>query len=265
MVFFRWFRERRRRRWQRQAPDLQATTWLQRLWFHSRLSDVERQRLVDIAKILVAEKNWEGCGGLSMRDEIRWTIAAQIAWMLLGLEHDYFSHVPSILVYPDAYWAPEETATPGGVILAGEAALEGQAWHRGPVILSWRDVRRGARGRNHGRNVVLHEFAHQLDMLNGSIVDGVPPLRSAAQVQRWLDVVEREQRALAHRCELRLPTVLDCYGAEAREEFFAVATEAFFQTPRPLRQRHNELYEMLVNYFGQDPAAREDAADGRAA
>ena len=254
-----WLRRRRRQKILAQQVPAHWQPWLQRLWFWSTLAPEERAKLADLAKVFVAEKNWEGCGGLAMQDEIQVTIAAQMAWLVLGLPDQYFDRVLSILVYPDAYLAPEVEPTPGGVVLHGEAALEGQAWYRGPVILSWRDVRRGGQGNQTGRNVVLHEFAHQLDMLNGAHVDGVPVIDAPQFAERWLQVTRRAFRDLQRRCDAGFHTVLDCYGATSPEEFFAVATEAFFQRAPRLQAEDPELYAVLAEFYRQDPAGRVTA------
>lgn len=223
--------------------------WLNRLWFYPNLDADQRRSLIATVKILKAEKNWEGCGGLRMTDEIRVTIAAQVGWLVCGQSPQYFDRVQSILVYPDAYVAPGMNVMEGGVVLVGDSHRQGEAWYRGPVILSWDEVRRGGYSPNNGHNLVLHEFAHQLDMLNGRNVDGVPPIEEPAQAERWLEVMEREYDLLVNRCNNGMPALLDCYGATSREEFFAVATEYFFQLPDQLRNQHNQLYEILANYY----------------
>jgi hypothetical protein len=220
------------------------------------LSPREQSKLCDDLRILVAEKNWEGCGGLTMSDEIKVTVAAQASLLLLGLKHNYFSMVKSILVYPDAYVAPDQTITKGGLVLEGESHREGEAWYLGPVILSWNNVLAAGRGKGDGSNLVLHEFAHQLDMQNGRTIDGTPPLDSAQQYDRWQRIVKSEYQRLQRDCELGRYTVLDCYGASHIGELFAVATEAFFERPQEMRLQHPELYQVMRDYFHQDPAAR---------
>lgn len=220
---------------------------------YATLSSQQQGKLRDDLRVLVAEKNWEGCGGLEITDEIKVTIAAQIAILTLGFQEQYFDRVLSILVYPDAYVAPGQSTAKGGVVLEGDSARAGEAWHRGPVILSWADTLAGSRGQSLGRNLVIHEFAHQLDMLNGRIADGVPPLDSTEQSRRWLSTMDAEYRQLCQDCQQGRPAVLDCYGTTNKAEFFAVATEAFFEQPRKLKQLHATLFGMLQEYFLQDP------------
>ena len=229
--------------------------WLsivERLPFYRGLDERGRQRIRDDLRVLVAEKNWEGCGGLELTDEIRVTIAAQAALLLLNIEHDYYKHVQSILVYPSAYRTmPQQGAD--GVVREGQANL-GEAWRRGPVVLSWDAARHGALDPKDGHNLVLHEFAHKLDMLDGA-ADGTPPLADETMA-RWVETMTREFQALRGAAESGRATVLDHYGATNPAEFFAVSTECFFEKARKLRARHPALYEVLRDYYQQNPADR---------
>jgi Mlc titration factor MtfA (ptsG expression regulator) len=223
--------------------------WLGRLWFFDQLSDDQQQKIIAAVKVLVAEKNWESCGGLAMSDEIRVTIAGQIGWLVVGLGPEYFDQVQSILVYPDAYRVEDKQVTSGGLVLEGDSARQGEAWYRGPVILSWDDVQAGGFSSNHGHNLVLHEFAHQLDFLNGRDADGIPPIEDSDTADRWLRVTKREFQSLVEDCALGRRTLLDCYGTTNSAEFFAVATESFFQVPSQFRQNHPELFDVLLSFY----------------
>ncbi len=220
------------------------------------MNPTEQAKLRGDTQVLVAEKNWEGCGGLTMSDEIKVTIAAQACLLVLAFENEYFDRVQSILVYPNAYVAPGRIITKGGVVLEGESHREGEAWYRGPVILSWADAVAGGRGQSRGDNLVLHEFAHQLDMQNGREVDGTPPLTTARQYERWQQIVVPEFERLQRDCRHGRRTVLDCYGTTNRGEFFAVATECFFMRLRELAHHHADLYDVFREYYRQDPALR---------
>jgi Mlc titration factor MtfA (ptsG expression regulator) len=206
-------------------------------------------------RIFVSEKSWEGCGGLRMTDEIKVTIAAQACLLVLGMEHNYYDRVLSILVYPHGYraTAPED-APPGVIVDTGEARL-GEAHYRGPVILSWAEVLQDGRHPRRGKNLVFHEFAHQLDMLDG-VIDGTPPLKDAEQARRWHRVMTAEYKRLIEESQEGRATLLDEYGTTNEAEFFAVATECFFDKPVPLSRRHPQLYALLAEYYHQDPAAR---------
>lgn len=226
------------------------------------LSDDERRRLEDDLRVFMAERTWEPCGGIDLTQERRALIAAQACVLTLGRSVDAFGHVRTILVYPDRYMAPEAEEDDLGVVTETLEDREGEAWERGQVVLSWADLRQDARKLD-GRNLVLHEFAHQLDLL-----DFLAAARPAGSEEReaharWARVLTETHALL---CELdqkgRRDPVLDTYGAEDPAETFAVATEAFFERPRRLRQFHPDLYRVLSEYYSQDPAAREGEREG---
>jgi len=219
------------------------------------LTKEERSKLQGDLRILVAEKNWEGCGGLQMTEEIQVTIAAQACLLTLGFEYEFFDHVRSVLVYPGSYVAPDRKVASGVILLEGQSAREGEAWYRGPVILSWPEALAGGRREAYGHNLVLHEFAHQLDMQCGGEINGTPSLTTAEAARRWRDVMTTEYRRLVRSCQSGRPTLLDCYGTKDEAEFFAVATECFFERSFAMRQRHPQLYELLSTFYRQDPAA----------
>lgn len=268
-MVFSWLRQRRRRSLaNRPFP----ADWLEILSTHvveyRRLASHEQPKVRSAIQILVHEKNWEGCNRLEMTDEIKVTVAAQVAIMTLGLDEEYFDAVRSILVYPGAYKAVARTVAGGGVVLEGESHRLGEAWYRGPVILSWPEVLAAATEESVGENLVVHEFAHQLDMQNGDVADGLPPMSSREQFERWRTVADREYGRLRQRCHddpSQLYGVLDCSAAASPAEFFAVASERFFAAPLALLGRHAELYEILREFYRQDPASRRRRADGKSA
>jgi Mlc titration factor MtfA (ptsG expression regulator) len=248
-----WLRRRRRQRLLAQPFPAEWLPYLEKNVAHYRhLNLAEQARLRDALRIFVAEKTWEGCGGLQMTDEIKVTIAAQAMLLVLGMEHNYFDRVLSILVYPQGYSA--EGGEANGVVSQGQGRL-GESHYRGPVILSWSEVVSEARRPERGHNLVYHEFAHQLDMLDG-VIDGTPPLKDAAQRKRWHDVMTAEYHALIEASVHGRATLIDQYGATNEGEFFAVATECFFDKPVPMRRKHAKLYELLREYYRQDPAER---------
>lgn len=218
------------------------------------LSGEERATLEDAIRIFVAEKSWEGCGGLAMTDEIQVTIAAQACLMLLGLEHDYFSSVESIVVYPQGF-VVKEREVDGYLVTEGTEERIGEAHKMGLVVLAWDEVLQDARDPGAGTNVVFHEFAHQLDMLDGE-ADGTPPLPDGASYQAWREVMGREFDRLREESDRGEDTLLDAYGATDPGEFFAVASECFFDQPEDLADEHPALYRILRDYYHQDPAAR---------
>lgn len=222
------------------------------------LDDAERLELRALMQVFLEEKQWEGCGGLDLTDEIRVTIAAQACLLLLGLPHDYYRNVESILVYPSTVVIPERHS---GVFERIEAPVEtsvpilGQAFALGPVILVWDAVLHGARHPELGHNVVYHEFAHKLDMLDGT-ADGTPPLFNNDQLAEWVTVCSSEFLRLRLLAEKGHKTFLDAYGAKNEAEFFAVATEEFFDRPLALQEHSPDLYRVLNTYYRQDPAGR---------
>jgi Mlc titration factor MtfA (ptsG expression regulator) len=255
-MLFSWLQRRRRRKLLAQPfPDAWLNYLHKNVAHYKFLTEAEQARLRDDLRIFVAEKSWEGCGGLQMTDEIKVTIAAQACLLVLGLEHNYYDRVLSILVYPHGYRAPPPEDSPAGVIVDAADDRLGEAHYRGPVILSWAEVLKDGRHPRRGRNLVFHEFAHQLDMLDG-VIDGTPPLKDEEQARRWHKVMTAEYERLIEESAEGRATLLDEYGTKNEAEFFAVATECFFDKPVPLHHRHPQLYALLSEYYHQDPAAR---------
>jgi Mlc titration factor MtfA (ptsG expression regulator) len=235
-----------------------------------RLDEADRAELKQHIKVFIAEKHFEGCGGFVMFDEVKVTIAALASILLLRRDTDYYPNCSSILVYPAEYVVRSSTPGPGGIMFEGATMRAGESWHRafgnasgGPVVLSWRSVLRGASGSADGHNVVLHEFAHQLDSESGAM-DGLPALDTPAQIIPWARVMSGEYRALVQTLTLGAgdsPPLIDPYGATNPAEFFAVCTELFFEKPREMRDRHPALYARFVTFFKQDPAAWPGSAE----
>lgn len=217
-----------------------------RQWW--RLSQVDRERLIVWTAKFAASKNWEGCQGLKLTDEMKVLVSGNAGLLVLGWHHEfYFPDVTSVLIYPDRFVAPQRTYIGSGVQLETNAPLEGQAWFRGPVIVNWLDVLHPDRGTPH--NLVIHEFAHQLDMLNGGNADGIPPLDDGA-AQAWSATLKDSLQLLTQRCETGdTSCVLDCYGCESLPELFAVSSEAYFEAPEELSQQFSELYRQLHRFY----------------
>ncbi len=224
------------------------------------LDSGERLHLHALIQVFIAEKRWEGCGGLELTDEIRVTISAQACLLLLGLPHEFYRNVLSILVYPSTVVPPPRKL---GFFETARAPIEivqpilGQAFQQGPVILIWDAVLRGSRHPESGHNVVYHEFAHKLDMLDGA-ADGTPPLRNRQEFADWVRICSREYLRLKQEADQGKKTFLDAYGGTDEAEFFAVATEQFFDQPLRLKGQAPDLYRVLQEYYRQDPAARVD-------
>lgn len=254
-MLFNWLRNRRRRQILSVPFPADWERFLARVRHVRQLSDEHQTRLKRLVQIFVAEKHWEGCRGLVVTDELKVVIAAQACLLIVAQpDQGCFDHVLSVLVYPTGYVAKNSQTIRPGIAIEGKEARLGEAWWRGPVVLSWKDARAGARLDTPGHNLVLHEFAHQLDMMSGHTLDGTPPLRSQAELNRWAAVMEAGYQRLIADCQQGYSECIDCYGATDRAEFFAVVTEAFFETGRLLERCHADLYALLKDYYGLDPA-----------
>lgn len=258
-MFFDWLKRRRRDKILEQPWDPTWTGVLeQNIAAWASLNADEQAHLQQLVQVLVAEKHWEGAGGLELTDEHTVTVAGQACLLVLAIPHDLYRRVESIVIYPAAMTAPARR--PGMFEVSGEVAdrgvpLLGQAFVRGPVLFSWEAVRKGGRNAEDGHNVVFHEFAHKLDMLSGH-ADGVPPLEDKELYARWVDVFQREWEALHADQERGQRTFLDGYAGTNPAEFFAVATEHFFEQGRAMERKHPELYEVLHAFYRQNTAAR---------
>lgn len=228
---------------------------LERDFEHWRtLDDAERERMEMLVASMVHGVRWEAANGFELTDSIRVLIAAQAAMLLLGLEIDEYPFLTSVIVHPSTVRLRGTHNVGGGLQSSATQLLAGQAQYRGPVTLSWRAAQQGARFPDGGQNVVYHEFAHQLDMLDG-VTDGTPPLDDAAARERWVTVCT----AAYDTVRAQGSPVLRPYAGTNPAEFFAVATEVFFNCPAELRAHEPALYQELRAFFHQDPAARGDA------
>lgn len=259
------FTSRRRARLRKQPVPHEWVAILERNFpIFKRLSADDRSELLGHIQVFLEEKYFEGCGGLELTDEIRVTIAAQACLLLLHRKTDYYPELTSILVYPTGYTADEERHIGGGVWEEGpEDRLGHTSSNLRALVLAWDAARGGASDPSDGQNVVLHEFAHQLDFENKN-ADGTPALDTHAQYVAWARVMSTEFNNLRRAGAMGLDTVLSTYGATNPTEFFAVATEAFFERPRELRARHPELYAEMQRFFLQDPTtftSEGEAAD----
>ncbi len=249
-----WLRERKRQKLRgRPFPTAWREIMEHNVPFVSYLPPSDRKELEEDVLILLSEKHFEGAGGLKMTDEIKVTIAAQACILLLHRKTDYYPGLYSIIVYPSAYVAPQKVQERRGIIVEGMQPRLGESWTRGAVVLSWEDVLAGAADIHDGHNVVIHEFAHQLDAQDGSM-DGAPILSDHSMYETWARVLGEEYKRLQQETALGKETLLDRYGATNPAEFFAVATEFFFEKPRQLRAQLPQLYNELRRYYKQDPA-----------
>lgn len=248
------WRERRRHRLRARPFPEKWLTLIQRhvVIFH-RLSGSDRAELLGHIQVFLAEKRFEGCSGFEITDEVRVTIAAQACLLLLHRKTDYFPGLLTILVYPLSYTVEEKRQIAEHLWEEGTMNRLGETGRRmGSLVLSWGAVKHSAADPSDGKNVVLHEFAHQLDFENDA-TDGVPGLATREHQLAWGAVMKSEFASLRAADESGVPTLLDTYGATNPAEFFAVSVEAFFEQPHALHDHHPKLYAELRTYFQQDP------------
>ena len=256
---WQWFRDRRRKKILAAPFSSEWERYIQKnIPYYQHLNKEEKKRLQDIIQIFIAEKHWLGCDNLELTDEIRVMIAAYACLLILELPNDYYGNVESIYVYPTTVLSPKR---PTGFFqvptapASGPMPILGEAHYRGPVILIWDAVKRETRHPEHGHNVVYHEFAHKLDMLDGS-ADGTPPLTTPEEYQRWSEVCSKEYLELCDKVKHSQPTFFDSYAATNETEFFAVATEHFFGEPENMKHHHPKLYQVLQDFYRQDPVLK---------
>jgi Mlc titration factor MtfA (ptsG expression regulator) len=218
-----------------------------------RLLPADQQlRLKQHIQVFLAEKAFIGCDGLEITDDIRVTIAAQACLLLLGRPRNYFPRLRQILVYPGSFVVERERTDGIGVAHRARQVLSGESWSDGQVVLSWHDTLAGAAIPDDGQNVVIHEFAHQLDQEKGH-ANGAPFLARREQYARWSAILGAEFRALQLRAGQNLPSLFSDYGATDPAEFFAVISEVFFEQPQAMADEHGALYGELAWFYQLDP------------
>ena len=246
-------RWRRRRLRARPFPAAWKSVTARNVPIFRRLPPKDQVELCEHIQVFLGEKYFEGCGGLGITDEIRVTIAAQACLLLLHRTTDYYPRLVTILVYPSAYITHEDRYLGNNIWEEGPGGLLGHTAPRmGSLVLAWDEAKRGGRDPADGTNLILHEFAHQLDF-EDSETDGVPVLAGRREYLSWARIMSREFEKLRAAEDENKPTVLDTYGSTNPAEFFAVATEAFFERPAALRARHPDLYGELARFFHQEP------------
>ena len=217
------------------------------------LSPELKQELHGYINIFLDEKKFYGRDGIEIDDEIRLTVAGNACLLLLQGLKNTFPGFTSILIYPDTYIA-HQTNHQAGLATSEISARAGESWMRGPVILSWADVIRGIKHPGDGHNVIVHEFAHKLDEQDG-VMDGLPVLRDSSQYAEWTKTLSAEYVSLQERVKRGENKVMDAYGTVSPPEFFAVATESFFEKPQLMKKRLPHLYDQLHKFYNIDPAS----------
>jgi Mlc titration factor MtfA (ptsG expression regulator) len=246
------FKSRRRKKLRaRPVPEAWRRVFL-RLPLYRAISVEDQRELTGHVHVFLNEKRFEGARGFVVTDEVALLISAQACLLLLHRDTDYFPRLRSIIVYPDTYVAPRRERRGTWIESEREDVLHGESWNQGVVVLSWKQTQRSA-SQLDGNNLVLHEFAHQLDEEDGH-ANGAPILGSHIDPVTWAHVMREEYESLRIAATFGHETLLDYYGAESPAEFFSVATESFFERGREFRQWHPALYEQLKLYYQQDPA-----------
>jgi len=250
------------RRWQahrearvlarRAIPDGLWQLTLARLPFLAARPDADLTELRRLASLFLDQKEFSGAGGLEVDDAMAVCIAAQACLPVLRFGLASYAGFVGIVVHPDEVVARREVMDDDGIVHAYDEVLAGEAMAGGPVMLSWTDVAESGESADWGYNVVIHEFAHVLDMGDGE-ADGVPPL-PAAERDAWIAVIDPEYERFCATVDAGHETLLDPYGATGVDEFFAVSAESFFVTPKEMRTTHPAWYGLLARYFRQDPA-----------
>lgn len=253
MIFRAWKNWRRNKIRQRPIPEIWEDIIERRVPYFRILPEDDKGELLNHIKIFLAEKHFEACGGLKLTEEMKIVIAAQACILLLHRDSDYFPKLESILIYPHPFSAKTQHRLTGAVVTGGNEIRVGESWHFGTVILAWDDVLAGARDIHDGHNVVLHEFAHQLDEEDGA-ANGAPRLEMTSQYIAWARILSAEFKELNEEWQHGHKSVMDQYGATNPAEFFAVATETFFEKPEQLKKKHPALYAELQLFYKQDPA-----------
>jgi Mlc titration factor MtfA (ptsG expression regulator) len=224
-----------------------------RFSFARALSEEELERLKTWVILFLHEKHIEGAGGIELNTQARLSIAVQACILILNLDLDYYSGWHEIIVYPDQFVPHRDYVDETGVVHSYHEPLMGEAWERGPIILSYADVMSSSEA--DGVNVVIHEFAHKLDMLNGA-PNGYPPLHPDMDRAAWVNAFSKAYQDFCERCDRDEELAIDCYAAESPGEFFAVLSELFFELPSALEQIYPEVYFQLSSFYRQDPLAR---------
>lgn len=257
VVIFRvifWPRMRYSRIQKAPFPEAWQQTLEKRLPFVARMPEAEQEQLKLLIKVFLADKRFYGCAGQQINDDIRVTVAAQACLLLINQNRMPYPDLDSILVYPSTFTATREVADELGLVSTDHIAMLGESWEQGKVVLAWDNVEKGVMNLRDGENVVLHEFAHQLDHESGS-TNGAPVLNTRGAYKSWAHVFTEEFEDLQNDAMYGKESLLDHYGATDPAEFFAVATETFFERPREMAAHHEELYKLLKEYYRLDPGA----------
>ena len=254
MSWLPWVNRRRERLYDTPLTDAESELLDRNVPARARLTDAQRRRLDGLTQVFLNEKTFEGCGGLEFTEDMALTIASQACLLLVGVDEVDVPYpaLDVLRVYPSAYRVPRDEHD-GSLVHRGSARL-GESSQRGFVVLAWDHVLQGGRNPDDGRNVVLHEFAHQLDAADGA-TDGAPILPKRSLYAPWARILGHEFEALKATLDDGGRDMIDAYGAKNPAEFFAVVTEHFFEQGARLQDKHPELFSILKRYYRIDPSA----------
>jgi len=247
-----WPRLRIARIRKRAFPEAWQQTLLERLPFVARIPLPEKEQLQFLIKVCLADKPFYGCAGQEIDDDIRVTVAAQACLLILNQKRAPYPELDSILIYPSTFVATREVANELGLVSTNHIAMLEESWSQGKAVLAWDNVQKGVKNLQDGHNVVLHEFAHQLDHESGS-TNGAPLLTTRGAYKSWAHSFSEEFAELQEDARRGRHSLMDHYAATNPAEFFAVATETFFERPREMASHHQQLYQQLKNYYKLDP------------
>ena len=238
---------------QKQAfPAPWQETLIERLPFVTKIPTAEQEQLKFLIKAFLADKKFYGCAGQKIDDDIRVTVAAQACLLIMNQGRTPYPDLDSILIYPSTFVATRKVANELGLVSTNHIAMLGESWSQGKVVLAWDNVQKGVMNLQDGHNVVLHEFAHQLDHESGS-TNGAPVLNTRGAYRSWAHIFSEEFEELQKDAVRGRHSLMDHYGATNPAEFFAVATETFFEQPKQMVVYHHELYQQLKDYYKLDP------------
>ena len=241
-----------------QAPEIDPALWqatVANLPFLAGLTVDAEKRLKSLTEQFLAEKEFSAAGGLTLSDEICVSIAVQGCLPVLELGLSAYRGWVGIVVYPDEFVVPRRIEDEDGIVHEFDDVLSGEAWEGGPLVISWHDVQLAGQADSAGYNVVIHEFAHKLDMLNGE-ADGIPALHSGLDEDGWIAIFDAAFEDFCRRVDADEETVIDPYASQDHSEFFAVISEVFFLTPQVVASEYPVLYDLLRRYYRQDPLQR---------
>ncbi len=247
-----WPRIRTARIKSKQFPVAWQQILMRRLPFVAGIPMAEQEQLQTLINLFLADKTFYGCAGQKIDDDIRVTVAAQACLLLLNQDRTPYPDLHSILIYPSTFVATREVANELGLVSTNHIAMLGESWSQGKVVLAWDNVEHGVMNLRDGQNVVLHEFAHQLDHESGS-TNGAPLLSTRGAYKSWAHVFSEEFEELQSDAVYGKKSLMDHYGATNPAEFFAVATETFFERPKEMATHHQALFQQLKEYYKLDP------------